>query len=59
MSDTPKCAPDCYTKGKGCTLSTNGVCLHLFKNGDVSQYKHSNKTYYVKPREYLAGNDKK
>lgn len=24
------CAPDCYTKGRGCMLSSDGKCIHIY-----------------------------
>ena len=41
-----ECGKECYTNGKGCVLSLNGICLHLFNNTEVSSYKYSNKSYF-------------
>lgn len=40
-----KCDPNCYTNGKGCALSTDGRCLHMFNNGE-GELKFSTKTYH-------------
>lgn len=52
MSNKEPCDPKCYTKGKGCILSTNGQCLHIFKNGEVSQPYKSNKSYYLEKYKF-------
>lgn len=32
MAKQPQCGEECYTKGRGCVLSQDGRCMHLFSH---------------------------
>lgn len=45
-----KCDDKCYTSGKGCVLSLDGRCLHIFNNNNIVQ-KFSSKSYHTPKKE--------
>lgn len=38
------CGKDCYTNGKGCVLTTSGICV--FKIAEVKARHYSTRTFY-------------
>lgn len=47
-----KCGAECYTKGRGCTVSENGQCPHLYVPGNIHGVKLSTKDYFTPPKDY-------